>query len=94
LALANRTDLTPLLVVLSDGRATAAPDGIDPDDAARRAAEQVRRDGLDAVVIDAETGPITLGRAETLAGWMGARHLHLPTLEAETLRTGLDDLLR
>ena len=44
----------PLLVVVTDGRATAGPPGVDPVEAALAAAERVRRRGVDAVVVDAE----------------------------------------
>ena len=47
----------PLLVVVADGRATAAPAGRDPVEAAMAAAHAVRRKGLAAVVVDVESGP-------------------------------------
>ena len=75
----------PLLVVISDGRATAAPDGEDPLASAVRAAGLVRRQGVPAVVVDVENGRSRLGLAGTLAEAMGARHLTLPELSAETL---------
>jgi len=75
----------PLLVVLSDGRATSAAEGEDPLGAARSAAAEVRRRGLPSVVIDAEDGPTRLGLAAELAGWMGARLLSLPELSAGAL---------
>ncbi len=83
----------PLLVLLTDGRATAAPDGANPVDAARTAADSVRRAGVSAVVVDAEDGPMRLGLASQLAGAMGARYLTLPELSAgaldDAIRTGL-----
>ena len=44
----------PLLVLITDGRATSAPDGSDPVEAAGQAGDAVRRSGIDAVVIDVE----------------------------------------
>jgi magnesium chelatase subunit D len=75
----------PLLVVVSDGRATAGPDGTDPVEAAVHVAAGVRRQRVASVVVDAETGPTRLGLARTLAEAMGARYLTLPELTATTL---------
>ncbi|MDQ1395253.1 MAG: magnesium chelatase subunit [Acidimicrobiaceae bacterium] len=79
----------PLLVLVSDGRATAAPgvgNDTDPVAAAEDAAAAVRRRGVDAVVIDAEDGPTRLGLARRLAEAMGARYLTIPELSAGALR--------
>jgi magnesium chelatase subunit D len=72
----------PLLVVITDGRATAGPPGVDPVEAASAAADQARLVGVEAVVIDVEdtgrsTGQPALGLARELAARMGARHLRL-----------------
>ena len=75
----------PLLVLVSDGRATAAAPGHDPLEAALAAAGAVRRQGVPAVVIDAETGDIRLGLAARVADAMGAQLLALPDLTATTL---------
>jgi magnesium chelatase subunit D len=75
----------PLLVFVTDGRATSAPDGTDPVAAARTAATAVQRQGVDAVVIDAEDGPARLGLARELAETMGARWLTMNELSAPTL---------
>jgi magnesium chelatase subunit D len=63
----------PLLVVVTDGRHTA---GGEPDAAALR----LRRDGIAAVVVDCETGPVRLGLAGVLARTLGAEHLSLHDL--------------
>ena len=88
--------LRPLLVVVTDGRATAAPAGgahADPVAAALAEAAVVARHRLPAVVIDVEpaTGP-RLGLAADLATAMGARHLPLPTLTAGRLEAALRNL--
>ena len=85
--------LRPLLVLVTDGRATA---GSQPWDAARAAAESVRRLGLPAVVIDVEatggagpgSGP-ELGLAVELARLMAARHVPLPAFSAGGLEAAL-----
>jgi magnesium chelatase subunit D len=63
----------PLLVVVTDGRHTA---GGEPDAAALR----LRRDGIAAVVVDCEAGPVRLGLADVLARNLGAEYLSLRDL--------------
>lgn len=57
----------PLLVVITDGRATG---GHDPLGQARYAARQLA--GVSSVVVDAEEGPVRLGLAARLAADLGA----------------------
>jgi magnesium chelatase subunit D len=83
----------PLLVLVSDGRATAGPGGVDPVQASLVAAEAVRRQGVSAVVVDAEgvtpangfSAGTRLGLARSLAEAMGARYLTVDDLSAETI---------
>ncbi len=63
--------LTPLLVLVSDGRATYSDHG-DPWDEALQAARAVAERGLEALVVDAERGPVRLGLARRIASEMGA----------------------
>jgi magnesium chelatase subunit D len=90
LAASAASDRIPLLVIVTDGRATAAPDGVDPLDAALEAARRVRRRRVTAVVVDAEDdGPGAaprLGLAATLAEAMGASCLPLSHLSAATIK--------
>jgi magnesium chelatase subunit D len=81
----------PLIVLVTDGRATAGPNGQDPLVAARRAAVDLRRRGLDAVVVDVEGGsPASLGLAATLAEDMGARYVRLEALTS----SGIEQAVR
>jgi len=64
----------PLLVVLTDGRATGAPDALED---AMAVAAKVRRRGVDALVVDCEDGAVRLGLAATLADALGAELLPL-----------------
>jgi magnesium chelatase subunit D len=75
----------PLIVLVSDGRATSDPGGDDPLGAARAAAVEVGRAGVPAVVIDAEDGSTRLGLAGELAAHMGAQHLAVPELSAAAI---------
>jgi magnesium chelatase subunit D len=65
----------PLLVVVTDARHTA---GGDPE----AAAAILRKDGVAAVVVDCESGPVRLGLAADLAQALGAGHLTLSSLSA------------
>src|SRR5262245_43064026 len=82
----------PLLVLVSDGRATVARDD-DPVAAARRAAAAVRARGVDAVVVDAENGSGRLGLAADLAHEMGARYLRLGEVSAGALEHTLREVM-
>ncbi|MBW3555830.1 MAG: VWA domain-containing protein [Actinobacteria bacterium] len=75
----------PLLVLVSDGRATSAPAGQDPVEAAMAVAATARRHAVPSVVIDAESGDTRLGLAARLAEAMGADLVPLPELTASAL---------
>jgi magnesium chelatase subunit D len=77
--------LHPMLVLVTDGRATA---GHDPWPAALAAAGRVAGRAIPSVVVDVEDGP-RLGLAAELAEAMGARHLPLPSLTAGRLESAL-----
>jgi magnesium chelatase subunit D len=74
----------PLLVLLTDGRATvAARAGGDPLHDAARAAALLARDGVASVVVDCESGPVRLGLAARLAHAAGAPLVTVAELSAE-----------
>jgi magnesium chelatase subunit D len=68
----------PLLVLLTDGRATAGPDP-------RMAAARLRYLGATSFVVDTEEGYVRLGMAGELAESMDARCLRLEQLRADSL---------
>jgi magnesium chelatase subunit D len=72
----------PLLVVLTDGRATAGPD---PLGRSRLAAARLVAEGAAAVVVDCETSYVRLGLAEQLAGQLRAPTVRLEQLRADYL---------
>ncbi|HKY77526.1 MAG TPA: VWA domain-containing protein [Acidimicrobiia bacterium] len=75
-------DRRPVIVVVTDGRATA------PGDAtavALDAAGEIAAAGIEALVVDAETGDVRLGLARQLAETMGAHYTALPDLRADAL---------
>lgn len=82
---ATRSGHRPLVVLITDGRATAGPPGLDPLSAALSAAGEVRRVGMRAVVIDAEDGDIRLGLAGAVAEAMGARYVAVGELTGDRI---------
>jgi magnesium chelatase subunit D len=72
----------PLLVVLTDGRATA---GHNPLTRSRKAAARLVAEGVAAVVVDCETSYVRLGLAQELAGQLGAPTVRLEQLRADYL---------
>jgi magnesium chelatase subunit D len=75
----------PLLVVVTDGRATAARTGRDPVGDAVRAAGMLAADDVAAVVVDCEHGPVRLGLAAKLATALDGVCLRLEQLSAEQM---------
>ena len=71
-----------LLVVVTDGRATAGADAVARS---RAAAGLLAEAGVASVVVDCETGPMRLGLAAVLAEHLGAEHLPLGEVSAEAL---------
>jgi magnesium chelatase subunit D len=72
----------PLVVVLTDGRATA---GRDPLGRSRIAAARLVAEGATAVVVDCETSYVRLGLAGQLARQLGAPAVRLEQLHADYL---------
>jgi magnesium chelatase subunit D len=72
----------PLVVVLTDGRATAGPD---PLGRSRIAAARLLAEGAAAVVVDCETSYVRLGLAGQLARQLGAPTVRLEQLHADHL---------
>ncbi|GAA2599529.1 putative cobaltochelatase [Actinomadura fulvescens] len=66
----------PLLVVVTDGRATHGPDP---------AAVAGPLNGVASVVVDCESGPVRLGLSGRLAGHLGAEVVRLDELAADSL---------
>ena len=78
----------PLLVVLTDGRATAGPDAAGR---ASVAAQRIRRDGIDSVVVDCEQGVVRLGLAADLAVRLGAQMMRMDDLSVAALSVPVTD---
>ncbi|GAB3452278.1 VWA domain-containing protein [Actinophytocola sediminis] len=74
----------PLLVLVTDGRATHGPDALGR---AHRAAAALGRTGLSSVVVDCETGRFRMGLARRLAELLGAVHVPVGEVNAAALTT-------
>ncbi|MFF9506012.1 putative cobaltochelatase [Streptomyces sp. NPDC014724] len=72
----------PLLVVVTDGRATGGPE---PVALASRAARLHEVEGTASVVVDCESGPVRLGLAGSLARDLGGTAVTLDELRAESI---------
>ena len=74
----------PLLVLVTDGRATGGRGSLGRS---LRAADHVAGMGVATVVVDGESGPMRLGLAASLAARLGAEHLPVGEVSADTLGT-------
>jgi magnesium chelatase subunit D len=74
--------LRPLLVVVTDGRATGGKDAVARS---QQAAEYVAGLGITTIVVDSESGPMRLGLARRLAETLRAEHLPVTEVSAEAL---------
>ncbi|TQJ05642.1 putative cobaltochelatase [Amycolatopsis cihanbeyliensis] len=72
----------PLLVLVTDGRATSGGDAVGR---AQAAAGLLAGSGVSAVVVDCESGRMRLGLAAELASRLGAEHLPLGEVGADSL---------
>jgi magnesium chelatase subunit D len=72
----------PLLVLVTDGRATHGADAVGRS---RWVADQLRRTGVASLVIDCESGRMSLGLAQTLSQHLGAQYLTVDEVAAEQL---------
>ncbi|MDX2556642.1 putative cobaltochelatase [Streptomyces stelliscabiei] len=72
----------PLVVVVTDGRATGGPE---PVALAERAARLFAAEGTASVVVDCESGHVRLGLASRLAGELGGTAVTLDELRADSI---------
>ena len=72
----------PLLVLVTDGRATAGPDAVARS---HRAAALLAEEGVDSLLVDCESGPFRLGLAAGLADSLRAEHVPVAEVSADRL---------
>ncbi|MEU6543613.1 putative cobaltochelatase [Streptomyces sp. NPDC046859] len=81
----------PLVVLVTDGRATGGPE---PVALAGRAARLFAADGVASVVVDCESGPVRLGLAGQLAAELGGTAVTLDELRADSIAALVKDVQR
>ncbi|KRS11748.1 magnesium chelatase [Roseovarius atlanticus] len=93
--LARGRGLTPMLVLLTDGRAniplSGEPDRATANDDATRIAASLRQQGLSGVLVDTSNRPNDAAR--TIAAALGARYLALPRADAQGISTAVTSAL-
>ena len=72
----------PLLVLVTDGRATYGPNAVARS---RLMADQLRRAGVASLLIDCESGRMSLGLAQTLSIHLGAQYVTVGEVGADQL---------
>lgn len=75
----------PRMVLISDGRANVSRGSCPPYEDAREVAAQIRDAKISSLVIDSESGFLSLGMAEALSGDLGAQYIRLADIGAEKL---------
>ncbi|AJP01410.1 magnesium chelatase [Streptomyces cyaneogriseus subsp. noncyanogenus] len=81
----------PLVVVVTDGRATG---GVEPVALAGRAARLFAHERIASVVVDCESGPVRLGLAGRLAEDLGGTAVTLDELRADSIAGLVKDVQR
>ncbi|MBA2450689.1 MAG: putative cobaltochelatase [Chloroflexi bacterium] len=82
---ANHPDETPLLVLISDGRANVPLGGGDVARELGLLGADLRTRGVHAIVVDTESGPIRMGLGRELSTALGGRYLPIEDLRAGDL---------
>ena len=72
----------PLLVLVTDGRATYGPDAVGRS---RLIADRLRQTGVASLLIDCESGRMALGLAQTLSAHLGAQYVTVGEVAADQL---------
>jgi magnesium chelatase subunit D len=81
----------PLLIVVTDGRATGGPE---PVALASRAGRLLAAEGTASVVVDCESGPVRLGLAGALARDLQGAAVTLDELRADSVAALVRDVRR
>ena len=90
---ANHPDETPLLVLISDGRANVS---LGDGDVARELGllgAELRTRGVHAIVVDTESGPVRMGLGRELSAALGGRYLPIEDLRAGDLLGAVDRMV-
>lgn len=82
-------DMLPVIVLISDGRATYSDQGKDAFEEALKAAGRIRAEKIKTIVIDTDQSFIKLNLAEKLAVQMDADRYQIEELQANSLMTAV-----
>ncbi len=82
-------DMLPVIVLISDGRATYSDQGKDAFEEAMKAAGRIRAEKIKTIVIDTDQSFIKLNLAEKLAVQMDADRYQIEELQANSLMTAV-----
>ncbi|MBU0510305.1 MAG: hypothetical protein KJ638_01195, partial [Chloroflexi bacterium] len=84
-------DVTPLIILLTDGAGNVALGNMPPQDEAHLLAEQIAAEEIRSIVINMEHAAFDQGLAQGLADHLGAPCYTLHELKAETLYRAVRD---
>ncbi|MFA6804192.1 MAG: VWA domain-containing protein, partial [Candidatus Methanomethylophilaceae archaeon] len=82
--------IKPMMIVISDGRGNVCKSNVKPMDEIDAVCLTIKEMGYPSLVLDSETGMLTLGFAKKLAEKMDARYLKLDDLRADTVSTAVE----
>ncbi len=73
-------EVTPLIILFSDGRPNVSCFGKDPVDEAIEYAMEIRKQGIQAIFVDTELNPMAMGYSYTIAQRMNALYIPIDRL--------------
>ncbi|MDM8519562.1 VWA domain-containing protein [Anaerolineales bacterium HSG6] len=76
----KQTALTPMLILLTDGRGN-----VGQTEQVQQVALTLAQQGLTSLVLDSEQGFVRLGAARQLATWLGAEYMALEQLQGQAI---------
>lgn len=79
------SDMLPVIVLVTDGRANSSVDGCDAFQEAINMANIINKSDIQSLVIDTEQGFIKLGLAKKIADAMNSKYYSLKDLEADKI---------
>ncbi|SDZ13804.1 magnesium chelatase subunit D [Proteiniborus ethanoligenes] len=86
------TDMIPLLVLISDGRANVSLTGEDPLVECNEIADKIRKKEIKSLVIDTENGFFKFGTLKELSRRMGATYLSIEDLSDKSIYNSVKNL--
>lgn len=83
------SNMVPLLVLVSDGRANVSIDGGDPVEESKKLAEEIRLAGINSLTIDTEQSFVSFGLLAQISEKMGGKYLRLEELNASAIASAV-----